>query len=195
MYLIFDTETNGKPLKYGRPMNDLANWPRVTQLAFITCDQNHEVIHKYSTLIKPDGWQVPDEPFFKEHNMSTQRCEDEGIPILEALQHFIKQINQCEYLIAHNMEFDYNVVGAEFLRTGAYADRQLKRICTMKQTTSLLQLPGKYGFKYPKLEELHQYLFGHDFPGAHDALYDVMATARCFFELVKQNAIQYERNN
>ena len=41
---------------------------------------------------------------------------------------------------------------------------------------------GKPG-KWPKLEELHIKLFGCNFEGAHDALDDVRATAKCFFEL------------
>lgn len=39
------------------------------------------------------------------------------------------------------------------------------------------------GFNGPILQELHNHLFNEDFDGAHDALADVKATARCFFEL------------
>ncbi len=56
----------------------------------------------------------------------------------------------------------------------------------MKTTTGLLQLPGPYGFKWPKLEELHVFLFGKGYDGTHDAALDVEACARCFFELRKR---------
>ena len=39
----------------------------------------------------------------------------------------------------------------------------------------------------PTLLELHKKLFKKDFGDAHDASYDVAATARCFFGLLKQN--------
>ena len=39
----------------------------------------------------------------------------------------------------------------------------------------------------PTLLELHKKLFNKDFGDAHDASYDVAATARCFFGLLKQN--------
>ena len=64
---------------------------------------------------------------------------------------------------------------------------KLEKICTMKSSIDLCKLPPvRYGsFKFPKLEELHHHLFGCSFDGAHDALEDVRATARCFFEMKK----------
>ena len=45
---------------------------------------------------------------------------------------------------------------------GGLALRLFERpgLCTMKTTTDLLRLPGPYGFKWPKLDELHAFLFG-----------------------------------
>ena len=59
----------------------------------------------------------------------------------------------------------------------------------MKSMTDIMQLPGPYGFKYPSLNELHNWLFGCSFEGAHDALDDVKATAKCFFELKRKKLI------
>ena len=42
----------------------------------------------------------------------------------------------------------------------------------------------------PTLVELHQKLFGKDFGDAHDASYDVAATARCFFGLMHAGVIK-----
>jgi hypothetical protein len=38
--------------------------------------------------------------------------------------------------------------------------------------------------------ELHRKLFGCDFEGAHDASFDVAATAKCFWELVRLGVIK-----
>ena len=53
----------------------------------------------------------------------------------------------------------------------------------MLNTTKLCKIPGKYGYKWPTLSELHMFLFGNGFEGAHDALNDVLACAACYFEL------------
>ena len=43
------------------------------------------------------------------------------------------------------------------------------------------------GFKSPKLEELYEIIFQEKMINAHDAAFDVDATARCFFELLRAN--------
>jgi hypothetical protein len=59
----------------------------------------------------------------------------------------------------------------------------------MRATIQFCALPfpsGRKGCKFPKLEELHRILFNEEFAGAHDAMADVSATARCYFELVNR---------
>lgn len=107
---------------------------------------------------------------------------------------FAYEAKQCEYLVAHNIGFDYNVLGAEMLRYKMSVGKKLNQICTMEASTNYCQLPGKYGkFKWPKLDELHRKLFGADFEGAHDALDDVKATSRCFFAMLDLNLIKLNR--
>jgi DNA polymerase III epsilon subunit-like protein len=59
----------------------------------------------------------------------------------------------------------------------------------MEASTALCQLPGRYGYKWPKLDELHRHLFGRGMGAAHNALVDVEACARCFFELQRRGVI------
>jgi DNA polymerase-3 subunit epsilon len=59
----------------------------------------------------------------------------------------------------------------------------------MDRATNFCALPGPYGYKWPKLTELHQKLFNCSFDGAHDALADITATARCFWEMRKRGLI------
>ncbi|MCW5912922.1 MAG: DNA polymerase III subunit alpha, partial [Cyclobacteriaceae bacterium] len=53
-------------------------------------------------------------------------------------------------------------------------------------------LPGGPGgkLKMPRLSELHEKLFGKSFEDAHDASYDVAATARCFFGLLQKRVVR-----
>ena len=87
------------------------------------------------------------------------------------------------------MNFDLPVTASEMYRLGFQAQNKPQKICTMQSTTDICRLPGPYGFKWPSLQELHKFLFGCDFEGAHDASDDVTATAKCFFELKKQNLL------
>ena len=60
----------------------------------------------------------------------------------------------------------------------------------MQTTTNFCQIPGPYGYKLPTLTELHQKLFDTLFNGTHDALCDVSACAKCFFELKKRGVLK-----
>jgi DNA polymerase III subunit epsilon len=188
--IFFDTETTGTPKNYNAPMLDVNNWPRVTQLAWIVTNEFGEISQEFQSLIKPDGWEIPKEKFFLDNNMSTERCESEGQSMPHILNCFIQDAIECDYLVAHNISFDYNILGAEMIRYEKKVGKKLNQICTMKSTTDFCQLPGPYGFKWPKLEELHRKLFNCEFEGAHDALFDVRITVKCFFELLKLNIIK-----
>lgn len=170
-------------------MSDVDNWPRVIQLAWQLFNEKGELAGERCDLIKPEGFTVPVTDFHIKHNLTQVRCEDHGIPILIALQEFSHAMKECKYIIAHNMDYDYPVTGAEFIRLGAKSGSKPHKICTMKSSTNFVGIPGKYGFKFPNLNELHNKLFQSDFSGAHDALNDVRACAKCFFELIKLQII------
>lgn len=194
MYLIFDTETNGLPMYFNSPMEDINNWPRITQLAFILCDENGNELKSFQSLIKPNNWTIPKEKFFIENNMSTERCEQEGIDVFVALRNLQDALKKCKYKVAHNIAFDKNIVGAEIIRAGITIElfKYKPEICTMKETTSFCAIPHKNGngVKWPKLEELYQKLFNVNFEGAHDALYDVRATKECLIESINRKIIK-----
>ncbi len=44
-------------------------------------------------------------------------------------------------------------------------------------------------YKWPKLQETYKFLFGEEFEGAHDAMADVRACARIYFELRNRSVI------
>jgi len=194
-YLFFDVETNGLPRNWKAPMKDLDNWPRVISLAFILVSETGLPLMEKHSLIKPDGWIMPEADFWKENGFSQEKSMEEGIPISEVLAEFVLAVNQADVMIAHNMNFDYNVIGSELIRNNLRADKKPEKVCTMESTTQLLQLPGRFGFKFPKLQELYSFLFNKEFDGAHDALVDVRACADCFFELLNTGKIQLTTSN
>ena len=61
----------------------------------------------------------------------------------------------------------------------------------MKSSKAFVGIKNKFWFKFPKLSELHIKLFLEDFINAHNAVADIHATKRCFFELKKIWLIKY----
>jgi DNA polymerase-3 subunit alpha len=193
MYLIFDTETTGVPHNKTAPITDLDNWPRVVQLAWQFHDRNGKLLSQYSALIRPEGFDIP----FKAeqiHGISTRRATEEGKPIAEVLGQFQADLDKTSVLIGHNIEFDVNILGAELIRAGLPTDSLLAatKLDTGIVSTDFCQLSGGPGgkLKMPRLSELHQKLFGKDFVDAHDASYDVAATARAFFGLIQKKVVK-----
>jgi len=96
----------------------------------------------------------------------------------------------ADLIIGHNISYDMNVLYFELLRIGkdkGFTDLKDSCYCTMKNSTDVVQIKNQYGKnKWPKLTELHKFLFGCDFDGAHSALSDIEATARCFIELMEK---------
>src|SRR5688572_27481443 len=130
MYLFFDTETTGKAKNFNASFKDTQNWPRVTQLAWQLYDESGNLLNFHSSLVKPDGWEVPKEKFFIDNNMSTERCEREGVDLQVVLSGFISAMNQCTHLIAHNMAFDLNVMACEMFRSDRVCDTRPLKVCT-----------------------------------------------------------------
>ena len=189
MYLFFDTETTGLPRNWKAPVSDLNNWPRLVQLAYLFFDSNGNEISGGDYIIKPEGFTIPVEAS-RIHGISTERAIEEGKPLLSVLKDFQSMISEAGYLVAHNMSFDEKIVGAEFLRNKMPDSIATKRkICTMQSTTNFCALNGPYGYKWPKLSELHYKLFRTDFEEAHNAAADIEATARCFWELKRLGKI------
>jgi DNA polymerase III epsilon subunit-like protein len=203
--LFFDTETTGLPKNWKAPMADLDNWPRVIQLAWLVADLSGETLTSHEILIKPNGWEIPKEDFWITHGFDTELSLRAGQPLEAALSVFVEDMQACEYMVSHNLDFDRNVLGAEMLRLGVKSPRKLTRICTKEASTEYCKLPfdgqrawlskqkgsGKQ-YKWPKLQELHLFLFGKDFEGAHQAGGDVAALKACFFELLNRGVIKLQ---
>ncbi len=189
MYLFFDTETTGLPKNWKAPVSDLNNWPRLVQLAFLYYDNNGNKISEGDFIIKPEGFTIPIDAA-RIHGISTERALIEGQAIKSVLENFQALVGQAGYLVAHNMSFDEKIIGAEFLRNGMQNSIQTKnKICTMHSTTNFCAIDGPYGYKWPKLSELHYKLFRTGFEEAHNASVDISATAKCFWELKRLGKI------
>ncbi len=189
MYLIFDTETTGLPKNFKAPVSDSDNWPRVIQIAWQLHDDMGKLIEQQDFLIKPEGFNIPFESE-QIHGISTELAMTEGQDLETVLNKFNSALNKAKFVVGHNVNFDQKVTGAEFYRKNISTDILEKKVLdTMtEKTAELCELPGGRSgrYKLPKLGELYRHLFGEDFVEAHNATADVEATARVFFELLRQ---------
>jgi DNA polymerase-3 subunit alpha len=194
MILIFDTETTGLPRNYDAPMSDLDNWPRVVQLAWQLHEPGGKLISHGNLVVKPTGFTVP---FIaaKIHGITTEIAEEFGVDCLTALEQFESDLNRSTIVSGHNISFDINTLGAEFLRQNFGNVFEGKTVFDTKElSTDFCAIPGGKGgkFKWPTLGELYRKLFQEPMVEAHDAAFDVDATAKCFFGLLEHKLIPLE---
>jgi len=195
VFLVFDTETTGLPLNYRAPLSDFNNWPRMVQIAWQIHDIKGDLIEVKNYIIKPDGFTIPYNSE-KIHGISTELALSKGISLEEVLSLFSDALKQVKYIVGHNISFDNNIVGCEFLRSNMSNVLENKiSIDTKEESTEFCQLPGGRGgkFKWPNLSELYNKLFGESFAEAHNASADVEATTRCFLELLRLNIISFQK--
>jgi DNA polymerase III epsilon subunit-like protein len=183
MYLFFDTETTGIPKNYKAPASDLNNWPRLVQIAWLVADESGHEITSAEHIVRPAGFTIPPAAA-KIHGISNKMALQNGLEIEAVLDPLVEAMGKVSALIAHNVQFDEKIVGSELLRAGYSNHVEAKpRKCTMLSSTNYCRISGPYGYKWPTLQELYGKLFNEAFTGAHRALADVRACARCYFEL------------
>jgi DNA polymerase-3 subunit epsilon len=183
MRFFFDTETTGIPRNYKAPVSDLRNWPRLVQIAWLLADEDANEVESVEYLVKPDGFTIPKDAT-RIHGITTEMATMDGVDLKVILTTVTQNIKKASMLVAHNIQFDEKILGAEFLRAGFPNPVKSKvKKCTMQAGTNYCRLPGPYGYKWPSLQELHMKLFHERFEGEHSALADVRACARCYFEL------------
>ena len=189
-YLFFDTETTGVPKDYRAPAIE---WPRMVQLAWLMHNEKREVIDSGNLIIKPEGFKIP-KAAADIHGITDEIALEKGTDLKEVLIVFKERLDTAKYIIGHNVSFDRKILRGELIRNKIEYDSSEKiKLCTMMLSTKYCAIPNRSGFKWPKLQELHEKLFGEEFEGAHDASADIKATARCFWKLIDLEVIKLSK--
>ena len=186
MNIIFwDSETTGIP-RWDLPADDPSQ-PHIVELAAILCDdQTAAVVGKYTEIVKPDGWTIP-EGAAKVHGITTERAIAEGRPIAEVLDGFDTLLLKAGLSVCYNVKFDDKLLRGARRRIGRPDGfGTIPVFCCMRGATPLCRLPkktnGGFGeFKTPKLSEAVKILLGRDHVGAHGAMADALATKDIYF--------------
>lgn len=152
-------------------------------------DEKQNLLSQGDFIIKPEGFEIPAESS-NVHGITTEIAREKGVDLKKAVYYFLGACRMADLIIGHNVNYDMHVVGAELIRTwGKDFIENLPTADTMLASIDLCKIPGKYGYKYPKLMELHNELFGCDFEDAHNSFADISATEKCFWEMRKRKLI------
>jgi len=165
----------------------------LTQLAFLTVDEQGEVLDMGNFDIKPFEGSEVSPTALKVTNKTYDEVmgyEDEGIVLqlfLEILEKHINKMSRDENFTvgAYNGQFD-----VQFL--AAWMERHNKKFFNYFNyhvndplaLVRVLRWEGKVNIPSLKLSEVYKALFNEEFD-AHDALADILATKRVHDRLVK----------
>ena len=161
MYAIVDIETTGGS----------ATRSRITEIAIYKHD-GQKIVDEYQTLVNP----CQDIPY---NITKLTGIDNELVANAPLFFDVAKEIDAfldgCVF-VAHNVNFDYGFIKAEFERIGLSFRR--KKLCTVRLSRKLL--PGKYSYSLGKLCASE----GIPLNNAHRAAADAKATAILFTQLM-----------
>jgi len=204
--LAFDTETTGLfPQK--KDSYNVEDMPFITQLSFIMYDKkNKQILQTYNQYIRIPQEVVISEFITNLTGVTREKCNN-GVHIRDALQAFWMAYNQCDVVIAHNIDFDRRMMEIELIRnlyilidirsmsmfnsTYNYING-IREVCTgnLGRNICIIYNTNKNGNAYkkmPKLSELYEFLFKTPMLGAHNSLYDTEACLKCYTAICDMN--------
>jgi DNA polymerase-3 subunit epsilon len=192
--LIFDTETTGLPPR-NTPTNQTDKWPHIVQLSWtIYNDETKQIEEEKDDIISLGTHIQISTESIAIHGITSELSRARGVAIEVALFDFKRAANRCGKMVAHNLEFDKNMLLVEF-----YRNRMFHIVfppveyCTMKQGTPICKIQkvwndGSISLKYPRLIELYHALYGADVPspeGLHNAKVDVDVCLKCYVKMME----------
>ena len=176
--VIVDTETTGlcKPVP-----TDIQFQPFATEIYACKLNENFEFLGEFETLIKPP---IPIPPEITKITGITDATLIGAPSFFDIYGELYDFFCGADIVVGHNIEFDINVISYELMRHDL--DR---KFCWPRLHGCTIESSYHYKNKRLNLQALHEFLFGEGFEKGHRAKTDVMATVRCFIELVKRGDI------
>jgi len=182
---VLDIETDGLLVK----TTPQTGYPSILQVAWIIMDTEGQVYKKESILI--DDNALLENRALKINNKDLSIIKKIGQRPEEAYQQLISDMKFCKAVIAHNIDFDISILKhhiSKYHLQDIFSQKEL--ICTMKIGVDICKIEDYNGrYKYPKLTELFKTLYGHEVVQQHDAMADVLLTAKCIKALMKKDVI------
>lgn len=174
--LVLDVETTGL-WRFGEEP------PRLVEAAWVICDGTGRAVREVSRLVYPDGFVIPPSAV-EVHGITTAIAREEGTALASVLADLAEDATGVSGVVAHNLAYDLAVVRGE-CRRHARPDpfAGLPGCCTMESTAAFCGIRRPWGYKWPRLSELYQVLFGEPCEEVHRALDDARLCAECYCAL------------
>ena len=113
--LILDTETTGLPADMNRPYTDVQNWPHMLSVAWRAYEDGFLMDRKIYIVAPREG--VVNSPGAMAVNNITPKLQAEkGVPVWRIGGELMAEMLRADLIVAHNVAFDRNIIGAEFAR-------------------------------------------------------------------------------
>lgn len=188
--LVFDTETSGLPATRTQNYRDIKQFQdcRLLSISWIVY-QNGELEKENYYLVKHE------KPHSKvvngaEHinGITRQAIKSKGVVWSEVMDKLMSDLATCRYAVAHNVEFDRMVLLTEAFRYGKtdwLETLENQRYHCTKEMGTAVRKDGSRE-PWPRLDALYMKLFDSKMRGAHHALTDTRATAKCYFEMMER---------
>ncbi len=191
-------------------------FPYAVQISFLLFDDaTHAIEEMHDFVVQlPDHVDIPEEAS-KIHGITTAEMRRVGVPFAQVMDVMLRCLRRADRVVAHNVEFDHRIIQVELARRAfevsgvmdvvdveANTPRCFRQrlhewctfpqwYCTMQSMTDVCQIRaqtprGKSYWKFPKLSELHAYLFGEVPHHLHNAMCDVLVTLRCYVWMQQQ---------
>lgn len=190
VYLFLDTETTGLPKKRNADLMDFDNWPYVVEIAWLLTDEFGLQVSGDKYIVKQNV-KIPQEAI-RVHHITNEDMNSKGVSPKVVYREFIEAVVNCDYIIAHNIDFDLPILQCELYRNGFNVSLyEKKHFCTMKAGKDFCYSFDANGRpKNPKLVELFSSLYFNvsslPIKGTHSALSDTLMTYRCFMKMMEQ---------
>lgn len=186
MYLIFDCSGLATYTNFKADFTDTQSWPRLLHISWILLGPDYKPLQDFDCVPLPSGFTIDEKSLSKAH-IDEEDVRKKSAPLDSILDNFSACVEKSEYILAHNLNYNENILGAEYVRCKKSINMfSKKRFCLMEEGTYYCKIPAKGGgFKFPTLPELHASCFGQSYGPAGNARADVIAAARCFIKLKK----------
>lgn len=172
-----DCETTGLVKNRSTPLDQQ---PEIVEFYGCLVDlHTGKIYSEFEYLFKPRRPMKDD--VIKIHGITNEAVADCPLFTRENALAFKAAFEKAPCVIAHNLNFDVDMIELEMQRHGLTVEWPQK-ICTVEQTLHVK------GYRL-NLNALHEWLFNESFRGAHRARVDVMALVRCAMELSKRGLI------
>lgn len=184
--LFFDIETTGIPQRpkfntyYPPSQFNYYDNSRIVEFAYLICDQNGNEIKRESFVIKPKDFTIKESDF---HTINQQLAEEKGLYINDVLDKLNSDLDICEKIVSHNINFDYNVTLSECLRANkkelvSKLEKKYKA-CTMEMS------------KNRKLINVYNDLFNEKWIQTHTSMDDTEKCCKCYFKMYKNIDVKF----